>query len=137
MGIRLEAGKRYVTRSGWITPTICKDLEADADGSMRFYCGIESWSATGGVFLRGEESGDLVAEHVELAPLPDVPDDHELMVVAKMEQYGGIFAKNLANCYRFADSENRGKIRNTFREYWMKYAELVAAEVSKANGGAN
>lgn len=137
MGIRLEAGKRYVTRSGWITPPICEDLDLEPFSSMRFYCGDESWTLDGRVFHVGEESGDIVAEHVEIAPLPDVPDYYDLMVVAKMEYYGGGFAKNLANCYRVADPENRGKIRNTFREYWMKYAELAEVEKVIWKEGAN
>jgi len=62
MGLKLEAGKRYVTRSGWITPPIEEDVEADADSSMRFYAGDESWSAEGGVFVKGMHIGDLVAE---------------------------------------------------------------------------
>jgi hypothetical protein len=134
MGIRLEAGKRYVTRSGWITPPIEEDLEADADSSMRFYAGDESWSVTGGVFHGGEHRDDLVAEHVEVAPLPDVPDDHESLILAKMTLYGGSFVKALAAAYPLADAVNRQKIRNTFSEYWIKYAELAEVEVT---GGAN
>jgi hypothetical protein len=134
MGIRLEAGKRYVTRIGWITPPICEDMEADSDSIMRFYCDDESWSVTGGVFHGGEHRDDLVAEHVEVAPLPDVPDDHEYLILAKMELYGGGFAKQLSIAYRLADSVNRQKIRNTFSEYWIKYAELAEVEIT---GGAN
>jgi hypothetical protein len=134
MGIRLEAGKRYVTRNGWITPPIEEDLEADTDSSMRFYAGDESWSAEGGVFIKGMHVGDLVAEHVEVAPLPDVPDDHEYLILAKMELYGGGFAKQLSIAYRLADADNRQIIRNSFVDYWMKYAELAEVDIT---GGAN
>ena len=134
MGLKLEAGKRYVTRNGWITPAICEDLEAEADSSMRFYCSDESWSLEGKVFHNTTHSDDLVAEFVEVAPLPDVPDDHEYLILAKMELYGGGFAKQLSIAYRLADSVNRQKIRNTFSEYWMKYAELAEVDIT---GGAN
>jgi hypothetical protein len=137
MGIRLEAGKRYVTRSGWITPPIEEDLEADADSSMRFYAGDESWNVDGGVFIKGMHVGDLVAEHVEVAPLPDVPDDYDHLIVEKMEELGGSFVRTLAGAYICGDSVNRGKIRNTFREYWQKYADLVANDIARANGGAH
>lgn len=134
MGLKLEAGKRYVTRSGWITPPICEDIEAEVDSSMRFYAGADSWTVNGGVFRSGDDDGDLVSEFVEVAPLPDVPDDHEYLILAKMELYGGGFAKQLSIAYRLADSVNRQKIRNTFSEYWMKYAELAEVDVT---GGAN
>jgi hypothetical protein len=137
MGIRLEAGKRYVTRSGWITPPICEDLEAEENGTMRFYAEDFSWDIEGRVFRISEDRDDIVAEHVEVAVLPDVPDTDEQLVGNLMFEIGGQFVSSLSRAYQFADSSNRQKIRNTFREYWMKYAELVAAEVSKANGGAN
>jgi hypothetical protein len=143
MGIRLEAGKRYVTRYGWITSPICEDLEAEENGTMRFYAGDFSWDIEGRVFRISEDRDDIVAEHVEVAVLPDVPDvpdvpdTDEQLVGNLMFEIGGQFVSSLARAYQFADSSNRQKIRNTFREYWMKYAELVAAEVSKANGGAN
>ena len=137
MGIRLEAGKRYVTRIGWITPPICEDLELEPFSSMRFYCGDESWTLDGRVFHVGEESHDLVAEHVEVAVLPDVPDDYDHLIVEKMEELGGSFVRTLAGAYICGDSVNRGKIRNTFREYWQKYADLVADDIAPIKGGAN
>ena len=137
MGLKLEAGKRYVTRAGWITPAIEEDVEAESFSSMRFYAGDESWSVKGGVFHNSEHPDDLVAEFVEVSPLPDVPDVDEYLVLAKMELYGGGFAKHLAIAYRYADSVNRHKIRNAFSEYWMKYAELAEVENSIINGGVN
>lgn len=134
MGLKLEAGKRYVTRNGWITPPICEDLDLEPFSSMRFYCGDASWSIDGKVFHAGEDIDDLLAEHVEVAPLPDVPDDYEYLILAKMELYGGGFAKQLSIAYRLADSVNRQKIRNTFSEYWIKYAELAEVGIT---GGAN
>jgi hypothetical protein len=134
MGLKLEAGKRYVTRSGWITPPIEEDVEAESFSSMRFYAGDESWSVKGGVFHNSEHPDDLVAEFVEVAPLPDVPDDYEYLVLAKMELYGGGFTKHLAIAYRHADSVNRQKIRNAFREYWSHYFALAQQEKAKSNG---
>jgi len=134
MGIRLEAGKRYVTRSGWITPPIEEDLEADADSSMRFYAGDESWSAEGGVFVKGMHVGDLVAEFTVVAPVVNVPDDHESLILAKMTLYGGSFVKALAAAYPLADADNRQIIRNSFADYWMRYAELAEVEVKLSNG---
>ncbi len=137
MGIRLEAGKRYVTRSGWITPPIQEDMEVDPTSSMRFYAGSDSWGSHGGVFHGGQNEDDLVAEHVDVAPLPDVPDDYDHLIVEKMEELGGSFVRTLAGAYICGDSVNRGKIRNTFREYWQKYADLVANDIARTNGGAN
>jgi hypothetical protein len=137
MGIRLEAGKRYVTRCGWITSPICEDLEAEENGTMRFYAGDFSWGIEGTVFRIGEDRDDIVAEHVEVAVLPDVPDDYDHLIVEKMEELGGSFVRTLAGAYICGDSVNRGKIRNTFREYWQKYADLVADDIAPTNGGAN
>jgi hypothetical protein len=134
MGIRLEAGKRYVTRSGWITPPICEDLEAESDSSMRFYAGDDSWGAEGGVFVSGKHVDDLVSEFTVVAPVVNVPDDHEYLILAKMELYGGGFAKQLSIAYRLADSVNRQIIRNSFVDYWMRYAELAEVEVKLSNG---
>jgi hypothetical protein len=133
----LEAGKRYVTRYGWITPPICEDLEAEEKGTMRFYAGDFSWDIEGRVFRTGEDRDDIVAEHVEVAVLPDVPDDYDHLIVEKMREYGGGFVSSLAFTYLNADPTNRGILRNTFREYWQKYADLVANDIARANGGAH
>jgi hypothetical protein len=134
MGIRLEAGKRYVTRSGWITPPLCEDLEADSDSSMRFYAGADSWNVDGGVFRVLEDDGDLVSEFTVIAPVVNVPDDHESLILAKMTLYGGSFVKALAAAYPLADADNRQIIRNSFADYWVRYAELAEVEVKLSNG---
>ena len=134
MGLKLEAGKRYVTRAGWITPPICEDVEAESFSSMRFYAGDESWSVKGGVFHNSEHPDDLVAEFVEVAPLPDVPDTDDQLVGNLMFEIGGQFVASLARAYQFADSSNRQKIRNTFREYWSRYFALAQQEKAKSNG---
>jgi hypothetical protein len=134
MGIRLEAGKRYVTRNGWITPPICEDLEAELCGTMRFFSGDLSWSCEGRGLHMWEDDDDLISEFTVVAPVVNVPDDHEYLILAKMELYGGGFAKQLSIAYRLADSVNRQKIRNTFSDYWVRYAELAEVEVKLSNG---
>jgi len=130
MGIRLEAGKRYVTRYGWITSPICEDLEAEENGTMRFYAGDFSWDIEGRVFRTGEDRDDLLAEHVEVAVLPDVPDTYDLLIAEKMMEIGGSFVRSLGGAYICGDPENRAKIRNTFREHWKNYSEIIANEFS-------
>ena len=120
MGLKLEAGKRYVTRSGWITPPIEEDVEAESFSSMRFYAGDDSWSIDGRVFHVGKDIDDL-------------PDDYQHLILEKMQEFGGGFVRALATAYINADPENRGKIRNTFREYWSKYADIVAYDVARAD----
>lgn len=134
MGLKLEAGKRYVTRAGWITPPIEEDVEAESFSSMRFYAGDESWSVKGGVFHNSEHPDDLVAEFVEVAPLPDVPDVDEQLVGNLMFEIGGQFVASLSRAYQFADAWNRQKIRNAFREYWSHYFTLAQQEKAKSNG---
>ena len=134
MGLKIEAGKRYVTRAGWITPPIEEDVEAESFSSMRFYAGDESWSVKGGVFHNSEHPDDLLAEFVEVAPLPDVPDTDDQLVGNLMFEIGGQFVASLARAYQFADSSNRQKIRNTFREYWSRYFALAQQEKAKSNG---
>jgi hypothetical protein len=134
MGIRLEAGKRYVTRSGWITPPLCEDMEADSDSSMRFYAGADSWNVDGGVFQVLEDDGDLISEFTVVAPVVNVPDDHESLILAKMTLYGGSFVKALAAAYPLAGADNRQIIRNSFADYWVRYAELAEVEVELSNG---
>jgi hypothetical protein len=134
MGLKLEAGKRYVTRAGWITPPIEEDVEAESFSSMRFYAGDESWSVKGGVFHNSEHPDDLVAEFVEVAPLLDVPDVDEQLVGNLMFEIGGQFVASLSRAYQFADAWNRQKIRNAFREYWSHYFTLAQQEKAKSNG---
>jgi len=134
MGLKLEAGKRYVTRSGWITPPICEDLEAELCGTMRFFSGDLSWSCEGRDLHMWEDDDDLVAEFAVVAPVVNVPDDHESLILAKMTLYGGSFVKALAAAYPLADADNRQIIRNSFADYWVRYAELAEVEVKLSNG---
>jgi hypothetical protein len=53
----------------------------------------------------------------------DKPTDYE--VVAAMERWGGHFVKCLASAYKYADSENQKKIRETWPEYWEKYTKFA------------
>lgn len=52
----------------------------------------------------------------------DVTDDQVLWA---MREYGGGFVKSLANLYLLGDSDNQRKIKQTWSEYWAKYAEFA------------
>jgi len=132
--MRIEAGKRYVTRSGWITAPIEEDLDAEENDTMRFYCGDSSWRHDGRVFRSGDDNEDLISEFVEVAPVKDMPDTDEMLVLDSIEKLGGQFTQRLAYAYRFADPANRQKIRNTFREYWIHYLTIAHHEKTNSNG---
>lgn len=51
-------------------------------------------------------------------------DPQEEKVIDAMSKYGGSFVKALAEAYRHADPYNRGKIRQTWSEYWETYTEM-------------
>ncbi len=63
-----EAGKRYVTRGGWITPPM---ESTDFDRDLPFHAGNQHWDASGEHFC--EEVFDLIAEYVE----PQAASDQE------------------------------------------------------------
>jgi hypothetical protein len=46
-------------------------------------------------------------------------------IVEAMSEYGGSFAKALAEAWRRADPDNRQRIKNTWPEYWARYVEGV------------
>mgnify|MGYP001573801747 CR=1 FL=1 len=52
-------------------------------------------------------------------------DEEDLLIIEKMEQYGGSFVKALANAARHADTVNLAKIKMTFREYWEQYRKML------------
>lgn len=63
--LKLQAGKRYVTRSGWITPPITK-LTDDKNEKYKFgiapnFMVLHSWTADGTAPF-GKKENDLVAE---------------------------------------------------------------------------
>lgn len=79
----LVAGKRYVTRSGWITPPLEFDNEFMEDypffvGQTKDECsiGIQSWTPNGLCHSRGTltDGADLVAEYAPEPSVPGVPE---------------------------------------------------------------
>ena len=68
--LKLEAGKRYINRQGWITPPLQFDDEFEQ--TYPFVCGTDeakSWTPSGKYFSGDEETGnedsdDLIAEFV-------------------------------------------------------------------------
>lgn len=47
--------------------------------------------------------------------------DDEYRTLEKMEEMGGSFVKILAKLYRAGDGINKGKLRNTFGQYFRTY----------------
>lgn len=48
-------------------------------------------------------------------------NEQEFETVNKMSQYGGSFAKALAECFHRADRINFYRLKNAFPELWIKY----------------
>jgi hypothetical protein len=83
--LKLEAGKRYITRQGWITPPLQFDDEFEQ--TYPFVCGTDeakSWTPSGSYFKGDEECGredseDLVAEFVvDGSVVPGVPEGYRI-----------------------------------------------------------
>lgn len=84
--LKLEAGKRYVKRNGWITPPLLLDDEFEQ--TYPFVCGTEeamSWTPEGKFFSGDAEAGredidDLVADFVvDASIVPGVPEGWKLV----------------------------------------------------------
>lgn len=125
--MKLEYGKRYVTKSGWITPPMFMNTP-DEDfpfyaGSPDLSCGIgqHSWDVNGRYFGSARDEADIVSKFgVPDRGEDEVTDDDVLTV---MESLGGSFASGLASLYRKADSVNRVKLKTTFCDYWAEYIQ--------------
>lgn len=46
-------------------------------------------------------------------------------ILTAMKNYGGSFIQQLAKLYECADSENRGKIQNTWHKEWSMYMDFA------------
>lgn len=55
----------------------------------------------------------------------------EIDILAAMKNYGGSFVQQLAKLYEYADSENRGKIQNTWHEEWSMYMDFAMRDKQK------
>ena len=78
--MKLEAGKRYVTKSGWITPPM--EVDSASEGTLSVFCGtddlkcgigVHSWSREGRYFSQMGDQADIVEEYVEGVILEDDP----------------------------------------------------------------
>lgn len=106
MSIKLEVGKRYITRGGWVTPPLLED--AGDTAGFPFYVGdllVSSngddgnccWTLHGGIG-GGENEMDLIAEYHEPAPagwilcserMPTKEEDVVLWIDAKDYAFRG------------------------------------------------
>lgn len=55
-------------------------------------------------------------------------NDKEAKIIEAMETYGGSFIQALAVAYKRGDRYNRAKIRTTWPEEWLKYADFAGVE---------
>ena len=131
--MKLEYGKRYVTKSGWITPPMfmntpwidgaCGEDFPFYAGSPDLSCGIgqHSWDVNGRYFGSARDEADIVSKFGDSdRGETEVTDDD---VIAVMESLGGSFVSGLASLYRRADSTNRWKLKATFSDYWAEYTQ--------------
>ena len=63
--------------------------------------------------------------------LTHTPDDAE--ITAAMLLYGGSFVSHLGNLWRFADDDNRARLKAAFPEYWAEYIDLVHIKRGHSN----
>lgn len=49
----------------------------------------------------------------------------DLRIIEAMSQYGGSFAKAIANAAKFADNDNYNKLKQAFPELWERYESFV------------
>lgn len=84
--LKLEAGKRYIKRNGWITPPLQFDNQFER--TYPFVCGTDaaqSWTRSGKYFSGDEKTGnedsdDLVAEFiVDASIVPGVPEGWKIV----------------------------------------------------------
>ena len=49
----------------------------------------------------------------------------DLRIIDAMSQYGGSFAKAIANAAKLADNDNYNKLKQAFPELWERYESFV------------
>ena len=49
----------------------------------------------------------------------------DFRIIDAMSQYGGSFAKAIANAAKVADSDNYNKLKQAFPELWERYESFV------------
>jgi len=51
-------------------------------------------------------------------------NEEEIIVIEKMEKYGGSFVQALATLFRKSDRKNFMKLKNTFDTCWKTYQKM-------------
>lgn len=64
--MKIEIGKRYWTRSGWVSPVVT----SNADDTFPFIAGENTYRGNGWFYKHGEDENDLVAEYTGPEPVP-------------------------------------------------------------------
>jgi hypothetical protein len=111
----IEAGKRYVTRNGWVTPPLEFDDEFMED--YPFYAGdtndcsigIQSWTRSGLCHRLGKlvDGADLVREFVPEQQVPGVPDGWRIVRFGLIETGEHWMAPTVGPQKWVSDSDSR------------------------------
>jgi hypothetical protein len=111
----LEAGKRYVTRNGWVTPPLEFDDEFMED--YPFYAGdtndcsigIQSWTRSGLCHRLGKlvDGADLVREFVPEQQVPGVPEGWRIVRFGLIETGEHWMAPTVGPQKWVSDSDSR------------------------------
>jgi hypothetical protein len=111
----IEAGKRYVTRNGWVTPPLEFDNEFMED--YPFYAGdtndcsigIQSWTRSGLCHRLGKlvDGADLVREFVPEQQVPGVPDGWRIVRFGLIETGEHWMAPTVGPQKWVSDSDSR------------------------------
>jgi hypothetical protein len=111
----IEAGKRYVTRNGWVTPPLEFDDEFMED--YPFYAGdtndcsigIQSWTRSGLCHRLGKlvDGADLVREFVPEQQVPGVPEGWRIVRFGLIETGEHWMAPTVGPQKWVSDSDSR------------------------------
>jgi len=77
-----------------------------------------------------DENAVMTAENERYKSAMHLQAQHDARIehdtLCEMEQHGGGFVRALATAYRFADPDNRRRIKSAFPEIWERYSEMGA-----------
>ena len=59
--------------------------------------------------------------------MPLITDEDDALIDC-MRKYGGSFVQQLAELWRYADYENKQKIRNTWHNYFEDYKKFLGVK---------
>ena len=111
----LEAGKRYVTRSGWITPPLefddqfMEDYPFYAGEASECSIGIQSWTRNGLCHRLGKliDGADLIWEYSPEPPVPGIPDGWRIVRFGLIETGEHWMAPSVGPQKWVSDSDSR------------------------------